>query len=103
MLAWVTPSQRLTPNELASADSLSRRRMSIDRYRSRTEVTNEHINAAYAWLRLPAIGDTGLINHDYYDAFTIYKTIAVPRGVVEEEASRNVRNAINQIIKNITK
>ena len=99
MLAWVTPSQRLTPNELASADSLSRRRMSIDRYRSRTEVTNEHINAAYAWLRLPVIGTTDLIHHDYYDAFTIYRTIAVPRGVGEQEALGTIRVAINQTIE----
>lgn len=98
MLAWVTPSQRLTPNELASADSLSRRRMSIDRYRSRTEVTNEHINAAYAWLRLPVIGNTELIHHDYYDAFTTYKTIAVPRGVEAQEALRNVRTVISNTI-----
>lgn len=98
MLAWVTPSQRLTPNELANADSLSRRRMGIDRYRSRTEVTNEHINAAYAWLRLPVIGTTDLIHHDYYDAFTVYRTIAVPRGVEAQEASINIRTAISDTI-----
>ena len=98
MLAWVTPSQRLIPQDLANADSLSRRRMSIDRYRSRTEVTNEHINAAYAWLRLPVIKDTELIHHDYYDAFTIYRTIAVPRGVEEQEALTNIRTVITQTI-----
>lgn len=99
MLAWVTPSQRLIPNELANADNLSRRRMSIDRYRSRTEVTNEHINAAYAWLKLPVIKNTELIHHDYYDAFTLYRTIAVPRGIETQEASRIVRDAINQTIE----
>lgn len=98
MLAWVTPSQRLIPNELATADSLSRRRMSIDRYRSRTEVTNEHINAAYAWLKLPVIRNTELIHHDYYDAFTIYRTIAVPRGVEAQDASISVRTAISDTI-----
>lgn len=99
MLTWITPSQRLIPSELNSADRLSNRRMSIDRYRSRTEVTNEHIYAAYVWLRLPIIKTTELIHHDYYDAFTIYKTIAVPRGVAEEEASRSVREIIGRIME----
>lgn len=96
MLAWITPpTQHTIPYELREADNYSRRRMLIDRYRSRTEVTNEHINTAFAWLRLPTVVDNGLVNNVYKDEYTTYKTIAVPRGVEEQEASRAIRNTID--------
>lgn len=96
MLVWITPpTQQATPDALIAADSSNRRRMLIDRYRSRTEVTNEHINTAFVWLRLPTVADNELVSSIFKNEYTTYRTIAVPRGVEEQEASRAVRDIIN--------
>ncbi len=95
MLAWITPpTQQAIPNELIHADSLSRRRMLIDRYRSRTEVTNDHITTAFAWLRLPTIVNNELVNNVFKNEYTMYKTIAVPRGVEEQQAADAVKDTV---------
>ena len=91
MPVWITPVTVAIPTELCDAEYQSRRRTSLDRYRSRTEVTNEHIWTAYAWLRLP------LINREPQEvvrSVLLYKTAPVTRGVSPAEALENAKSVL---------
>lgn len=87
-LSWVIPQTVPTPYELQHANSSNTRHLNINRYRSRTEVTDFHINAAYTWLRLPVVNDdnTAIMESEYKDKNWRYTTQAIRRGVSPEQA-----------------
>lgn len=96
MFTWLTPVETPAPNQLTQAETSLRRRMRINRYRSRTEVTNEHIMAAFSWLKLPVLTDEGTL--ETTDPGNIYYgTFSVPRGVPDEQALRNAQDTITGV------
>ena len=96
MMTWLTEQTVPIPAELVQADRKNSRRTAINRYRSRTEVTNEHINAAYSWLRLPAIKDDTL--QPVNDVAALFKTAPISRGIPEEEAFSKVQEVLTGIM-----
>ena len=96
MLSWLTQATVAFPNELVVAERSEQRRTAINRYRSRTEVTTEHIHTAYSWLRLPLIVNNEL--QEYDTRSMLYKTLPVSRGVSEDEALSTIQREINSII-----
>lgn len=96
MFTWLTPVETPAPNQLTQAETSLRRRMRINRYRSRTEVTNEYIMAALSWLKLPVLTDEGTL--ETTDPGNIYYgTFSVPRGVPDEQALRNAQDTITGV------
>lgn len=97
MLAWLTEATIPAPNELVQASRSITRRTNIDKYRSRTEVTTDHIYTAYAWLKLPVlIGDE---LQQLREWSMKYKTAPITRGIPEEEALENAKRVIANIIE----
>lgn len=97
MFTWLTPVETPAPNQLAHAEGTLRRRIRITRYRSRTEVTNEHIMAAFSWLKLPVLTEEGTL--ETTDPGNIYySTYSVPRGVPDEQALISAQNTITGVI-----
>ena len=98
-MEWITPITITAPPELNKAEHANRRRMDIIRYRSRTEVTDAHINTAYNWLRLPVIIDNELDpNNANQTASALYRTSPITRGVSEEEAYNTFTNTVQSIL-----
>ena len=100
---WITPETVTIPTELSNAIYANRRRLRKERYRSRTDVTDEHINEAFSWLRLKRItvneaGDIAL--GELNNSHALYKTTPVPRGVSEDEALNICLNTITEISTN---
>lgn len=96
MFTWLTPVETPAPNQLTQAETSLRRRMRINRYRSRTEVTNEHIMAAFSWLKLPVLTDEGTL--ETTDPGNVYYgTFSVPRGVPDEQALRDAQDKITGV------
>ena len=100
MLSWITPGSCPVPQELCTAESISRRRTRIDRYRSRTEVTNDHITSAYTWLRLPVLKDGAINIAKPTDFNMLYRTIPVTRGIPEDEALNHILQVLASIQAN---
>jgi Icc-related predicted phosphoesterase len=85
-MEWITPSTIAVPEELDNAFRVSRNRMSINRYRSRTDVTEYQIATAFSYLRLLDISkDPATVNRRAIR----YVTRAVQRGVDPETALSN--------------
>ena len=97
MLEWLIPAETQAPNQLVQAETALRRRIRLNRYRSRTEVTNEHIMAAFSWLKLPVLTDEGTLETSE-QGNVYYATFSVPRGVPDEQALRDVQDTITGII-----
>lgn len=98
MAQWVIPANNSEPPEMMTAYSRSRRRTRILRYRSRTEVTDEHIYSAYSWLRLPIIIDDNLNNIIATENSLLYKTAPVPRGISSQEALDKCLEALHEVM-----
>ena len=97
MLEWLTPVETPVPNQLLQAETTLRRRVRLNRYRSRTEVTGEHIIAAFSWLKLPVLTDEGTLESSE-PGNVYYSTFSVPRGVPDEQALRDAQDTITGII-----
>lgn len=97
MLEWLIPAETQAPNQLVQAETSLRRRMRLNRYRSRTEVTGEHIIAAFSWLKLPVLTDEGTLESSE-PGNVYYSTFSVPRGVPDEQALRDAQDTITGII-----
>ena len=85
----ITLKSKNAPNELVQASRSITRRTNIDRYRSRTEVTTDHIYTAYTWLKLPVL--TGDELQQTREWSMKYKTAPITRGIPEEEALENAK------------
>lgn len=98
MPTWLTPPTTNMPEELANATGLSRRRTRINRYRSRTDVTEDMISTAFAWMRLPKLADNELTapNANYMQ----YITRSVQRGISVEDAKDNAARIISDAVNN---
>lgn len=96
MLEWLTPVEALVPNQLLQAETALRRRVRLNRYRSRTEVTSEHIIAAFSWLKLPVLTDEGTLESSE-NGNVYYATFSVPRGVPDEQALRDAQDKITGV------
>ena len=103
MIQWITPATIAIPEELSRADALNGRRLRQNRYRSRTDVTPEHINSAYMWQKLPIIIDDPehegcqKLSTEHRNQSGLYRTAAVPRGVSEENALSTCLNVIAEV------
>ena len=89
---WVTQQTVPTPLELQNAINYVSRRLRIDRYRSRTDVTPEHINRAFCWEKLQPIKD-GLLQ-ERSPHYINYRTRVIKRGVSVDEAKSEARTYI---------
>ena len=96
MLEWLTPVETQVPNQLTQAETAMRRRTRLNRYRSRTEVTVEHIIAAFSWLKLPVLTDEGTLETSE-QGNVYYATFSVPRGVPDEQALRDAQDKITGV------
>ena len=96
MLEWLTPVETPVPNQLLQAEATMRRRTRLNRYRSRTEVTGEHIIAAFSWLKLPVLTDEGTLETSE-NGNVYYATFSVPRGVPDEQALRDAQDKITGV------
>lgn len=96
MATWLSTPTTESPAELNSAVNLSRRRMSINRYRSRTEVSDDLIATAFAWMRLPILKDEELAQPN--NAYSKYVTKAIQRGIDTETAKTNATSLLTAII-----
>lgn len=96
MLEWLIPAETQTPNQLVQAETALRRRVRLNRYRSRTEVTGEHIIAAFSWLKLPVLTDEGTLETSE-NGNVYYATFSVPRGVPDEQALRDAQDKITGV------
>lgn len=96
MLWWTTPATQQMPAELEESERQLRRRMRVERYRSRSEVTLEHIYAAFSWLRLSKI--TGETLEDPDTRAIWYNTSPVKRGVPEAEALEDAKNILMNML-----
>ena len=96
MLTWLTPVETLAPNQLTQAETSLRRRIRLNRYRSRTEVTGEHIITAFSWLKLPVLTDEGTLESSELGS-VYYATYSVPRGVPDEQALRDAQDKITDV------
>lgn len=103
MIQWITPATIAIPEELARADALNARKLRLNRYRSRTDVTPEHINSAYMWQKLPIIIDDPehpgcqKLSTEHRNQSGLYRTSAVPRGMSEEDALTACLNTIADV------
>ena len=96
MLEWLIPAETQAPNQLVQAETALRRRVRLNRYRSRTEVTGEHIIAAFSWLKLPVLTDEGTLETSE-SGNVYYATFSVPRGVPDEQALRDAQDKITGV------
>ena len=90
---WLTQQTVQTPPELQNAISYAGRRIRIDRYRSRTDVTPEYIIKAFAWAYLQPIKNELLQERPNF--YINYKTRVIKRGISPDEAKTEVRSALN--------
>lgn len=95
-IQWITPPTIEKPAEITKADLANMRRLRINRYRSRTEVTNEHINTAYLWFRLPNIVDNNL-NTGRNNSHVLFRTVPVPRGIDPDEALTHSLEVLSEV------
>lgn len=93
-MQWLS-STTPAPAELVSAVNRAHRRIAIDRYRSRTNVTHDHIYTAYSWLTLSKIENDTIVEAQ---TNARYVTRALSRGVETEEALNTAREAIDAAI-----
>ena len=96
MLAWLTEATIPAPPQLVQASRSAGRRSYINRYRSRTEVTTDHILTAYAWLWLPVLVGDELSQVN--EVSLGYRTAPITRGIPEEEALENAKRVISDVI-----
>lgn len=85
-MEWLSTPTKECPRELNNAYSTSRVRVFMDRYRSRSDVTADHIITAFSWMRLSTIKsiDEPLVAPDRN--YIRYITRSVKRGIPAEEA-----------------
>lgn len=96
MATWLSNATTDTPLELCNAVNLSRRRMSINRYRSRTDVTDDLIDTAFAWIRLPILVNEELVQPS--TEYLKYVTKAIQRGIDTETAKANAASILTNLI-----
>jgi len=99
MLTWVTPMLSGTaPHRLIEAYNRTNRRLYVDRYRSRTDVTHDHIATALSWFRLPKLENDELVQTEERRNI-LYATFPVPRGIAEEEAMPIMRAKLTHTLQ----
>ena len=89
-MQWLNATTVQT-TELVNARNKLARRLMIDRYRSRTNVTPDHIYTAYSWLALSKIENDTIVDERL---MARYITRALTRGVETEEALNTAREVI---------
>lgn len=101
MATWRIPATLSIPHELNDALYATRRRLRINRYRSRTEVTEDHINTALSWTKLAKLKDDELIapSQDYIN----YVVRAVQRGADPEAVKQDTLTYLNDVIDGTTR
>lgn len=95
MATWRTPATLSVPTELNNALYATRRRLRINRYRSRTEVTEDHIIAAFSWAKLARLENNELTQPT--DTIN-YIVKAVQRGADPEVVKQDVLTYLNNVI-----
>lgn len=94
-MIWLSEPTIECPVEIRTAYNTCRRYSRVDRYRSRTEVTDDTVMTAFAWQFLPQItGDT--INEPELFAWS-YTIKAVRRGIDVATAVQEAENTIARI------
>lgn len=97
MATWLSAQTTDTPLELNDAINKSCRRTNINRYRSRTDVTDDLIRTAFSWMRLPILVNEELVAppHEYLK----YTTKAIQRGIGTEIAKANAEAVLMHYIE----
>ena len=98
MATWRTPATLSVHTELSNAIYAMRRRLHINRYRSRTEVTEDHIITALSWTKLARLKDDELINPSMDHINYVVK--AVQRGADPEAVKQDTLTWLNYRIVN---
>lgn len=93
MATWLTPTMQNMPADLAHAYNAARRRTTLNRYRSRTDVTEDLITTAFSWMRLPKIFGETL--EEPSTSYFKYSTRAIQRGIDAEQAKANAVESLN--------
>lgn len=84
-------STTVDTTELVSARNRTARRLMLDRYRSRTNVTSDHINTAYTWIALNKIEGDEIVDTN---TNLCYMTRALMRGIETDEALTTARTIL---------
>lgn len=90
-MEWLSTPTKDCPRELRNAYDISRSRTFIDRYRSRSDVTTDHIITAFSWTRLSTITDPNEQltapnrNHIHYITRSVKRGIPAEAAVAEAE------------------
>ncbi len=95
MFNWIVNPVTNTPEEMRTAETQVRRRIRIDRYRSRTTVTNDDVVTAYSWLGLGVIRDDAIVPGNVSIS---YITKALSRGVETNQAVEEATGVITGVI-----
>lgn len=93
-MQWLTAYNQRIDGKLAQACIKIARRARIDRYRSRTTVTADHINTAYSWTTMDRIENDNLVASE---STLKYITRPLARAVDTEEAFTNARDIIENL------
>lgn len=96
-MIWLSEPSSNIPEELQRACQLSTNRLSSNRYRSRTEVTDQLIATAFSWMRLPTLKDGEL--QTTWRNWLRYITKPIQRGTPTEEAVEHVKDAIARCVE----
>lgn len=99
MFHWLVPPLIPCPPELSEADRTISARLAINRYRSRSPITAQQICAAFAWLKIPRVANDELVRV-LPNAYILYRTIPIQRGIPVEDALRNVQEIVRAVINN---
>lgn len=97
MATWRIPATLQIPTELNNAINIMRRRLHINRYRSRTEVMEDHILTALSWMKLARLENNELIAPS--QNYTSYIVRAVQRGTDPETVKQETLSYINDVIE----
>lgn len=98
MATWRTPATLSVPTELSNAIYAMRRRLHVNRYRSRTEVTEDHIITAFSWTKLPRLENNELLSPTMDHINYVVK--AVQRGADPEAVKQDALTWLNYRIVN---
>ena len=91
-MIWLSEPTIESPNEIRQAFNVCRRYSRINRYRSRTEVTDATIMTAFLWQYLPYLTGETMVCPD--PTIWRYTTRAVRRGIAVEQAVTEAKDAI---------
>lgn len=98
MLTWITPIMSgNVQEELQEAYNNTCRNIRTECYRSRTEITYDHITTAFSWIWMHELNEekTELVPQNRIRL--LYTTMPIPRGVAEDEALETIRQKMEYL------